>query len=358
MKVGNIRGITGLRGLAAWLVVFYHFREPFAWAGDTWIMKVVGQGFLAVDLFFVLSGLVIYLNYHTDFQQLRPVNMLLFYGKRLARIYPLHITILLMYLLNPLAIVFASSSATLDGRYDPAYFLMSIFLVQNWGFTDELAWNIPAWSISTEFAAYLLFPLLVFGLKRVAQAGWAWLWFVFALCLLGLPGLYLSMDSPSLGANISHLGVYRCVIEFTMGLVLGYWYIRYRHSSVAISRYAMLGLLAWGLLAVATGQLADYWVAPLAFSLLIAVFFDGGSLLSKAFGGRIPNYLGEISYSTYLVHYFVKDWVKFLSPELGVGSFVVYVALVFALSAILYKQVETRFRLGLYRRLSVFKAQG
>jgi peptidoglycan/LPS O-acetylase OafA/YrhL len=354
MKNTTIRGVTGLRGLAAWLVVLYHFREVFSQWQGTWWLLVVNYGYLAVDLFFILSGLVIYINYHADFERLDIRKALYFYGKRLSRIYPLHLVILLLYLLNPLAILLFSNAGDLSDRYSVSYYFLSLFLVQNWGFTQDLEWNIPAWSISTEWAAYLLFPVLVFGLKRFARWGTFSIFGLFVLLLLGLVALFSCFGAQSLGQNIAEIGVYRCILEFSLGLVLGHCFLQSRDQIQRISQLAFVLLIVWLAVSfVAAGPDArDYWVAPAAFALLIVVFLDDENAVARVFGARVPYYLGEISYSTYLVHYFVKDWVKFLSPELGIGQFFLYIVCVFLLSVVLYRQVETRCRVLLYQRLA------
>jgi peptidoglycan/LPS O-acetylase OafA/YrhL len=359
MKSTTIRGITGLRGLAAWLVVLYHFREVFFWGQGSWWLQVVNYGYLAVDLFFILSGLVIYINYHADFERLDIRKAMYFYGKRLSRIYPLHLAILLLYLLNPLAILLFSNAGDLSDRYSVSYYFLSLGLVQNWGFTNDLEWNIPAWSISTEFAAYLLFPLLVFGLKRLAQWGTPVIFGVSVFLLLGLHALFSGFGAQSLGQNIAEIGVYRCILEFSLGLVLGHCFLLARGQIQRISQFAFILLMVWLAISFLVGgsNARDYWVAPAAFALLIVVFLDDDNLIARLFGARIPYYLGEISYSTYLVHYFVKDWVKFLSPQLGIGQFFIYIVCVFVLSVVLYRQVETRCRVMLYQRLARLKTR-
>lgn len=351
MKTANIDALTGLRGLAAWLVVLYHFREHTpAFLGDA-MRQLVDGGYLAVDLFFILSGLVLYINYHHQFDQVRGRTALNFYIRRIARIYPLHLTVLLLFLVNPLAITLFSSTSDL-GRYSPGYFVLSLFLVQNWGFTPAVLWNIPAWSISTEFAAYLLFPLLVVAIKHGARRG-AW---VPALALAGLlvavAALFAGLGLPSLGEEISRVGVLRCVLEFSMGLVIGYYHVRDPRALARLAG-ASLVLLVLALVALAlAGGAADYLVAPLLFTLLILSLLDERTVWSRCLASRPLLYLGEISYSTYMIHYFVKDWVKFLSRDVGLMQYVAYLLVVLVLSVCLYRWIERPFRTRAYGWLS------
>jgi peptidoglycan/LPS O-acetylase OafA/YrhL len=91
----------------------------------------------------------------------------------MAQIWPLHLLILGGFVLFRAAL-------TVSGRpvegLPLAELPLQVLLIQNWGFTHELAWNHPAWSISTEFAAYLVFPAIVaagqpiMGRRRLAIA--------------------------------------------------------------------------------------------------------------------------------------------------------------------------------------------
>src|ERR1700704_1066654 len=105
----DIRSLTSIRGIAAWWIVLFHFREYTPLLDNASTGHVIGHGYLAVDLFFELSGFVIALNYGRFFRNLNLAEYLRFLGRRLARIYPLHLLMLLVFLLNPLAIAFFAS---------------------------------------------------------------------------------------------------------------------------------------------------------------------------------------------------------------------------------------------------------
>lgn len=345
MKSDNIAALTGLRGLAAWLVVVYHFREVFTGRGGGWGWTFVDQGFLAVDLFFILSGFVLYVNYSAGFDRLRLSAVLAFYGKRLARIYPLHLVILLLYLANPVTLYFFSSSGQIGERYDLPYYLASLLLVQNWGWTDRLAWNVPAWSISTEFAAYLLFPLLALRLGRERWRATSLVaMLVLPACAIAV--FYHEAGLPSLGSGIGQFGIYRCVAEFFMGMVIGKTYGQWQDTRLP-ARYAGVAMCVW-ILVAAWWQLPDPVFAPLGFVLLIVALLDGHGFLARWLGSQAMVQIGEYSYSTYLVHYLVKDWVKFLSTNVGMLQFWIYLAVVAVLSIILYRLVEVPARTRLY----------
>jgi peptidoglycan/LPS O-acetylase OafA/YrhL len=353
MKAGpQIDSLTSLRGIAAWWVVLYHVREwpPLPLAGPA--ASLLENGYLAVDFFFVLSGFVIGLNYSAVTQQPSIRNYASFLSRRLARIYPLHIVVLGAFLLNPLAIILFSSAKDPGTRYDAMYYLASVFLVQNWGFTRGLAWNIPAWSISTELAAYLVFPLIGVAISRICSTKTACLLLGILISLL-LAATFREASLPTLGDGIPTHGLVRCVASFTLGTIAA----RYFASYTSVLRRQRAGLLAIALLTFASGtylNVPNYWFVPGCFTLLVLYFASRDEDSPALIKSKCLVYVGEISYSTYLVHYLIKDWVKFASPGPGGPELAAYLGLVLLFSVLLYRYVETPGRTWL-RRVLPFK---
>lgn len=300
----NISSLTAIRGLAAWWVVLYHFKEYL----PAWVRPAVAPGFLAVDFFFILSGFIIAYNYITLFEQPTRQGWRLFMAARIARIYPLHLTVMLLYLANPVAIILAASAPPGDLRYDPTYWVLSLLLIQNWGFTDFLAWNIPAWSISAEFLAYLAFPLLAWAALRWLSTPGRTL-VALAIALAGL-AIWMVPRGISLGEDIARLGAGRCLIEFFVGmcvfLVWSNWrdHTATRYGALAISLLCGIGLFAF--------DLPDALVMPLGGACLVYGLASRTDPLAWIIGNPVLERIGLWSYSTYLIHYFVRDWVKFL----------------------------------------------
>ncbi len=331
-------------------MVIFHFRDAIGLPTDSLGYQLIEKGYLAVDFFFVLSGFVIYLNYHHSLNNFSSGEIFQFILKRFARVYPLHLFLMIIFLINPIAILLASQSANLDSRYNVGYYISSIFMIQNWGFYDELAWNIPAWSISTEFAAYILFPLMSLSMRYFGKSFLLHCLSLLLLSILIIMLFWLSGYS-SIGDGIARVGVLRCILEFFMGVVVANFYVFSRQS---VEKYNGALLFAAVIMALFASilNLPDYILSPIIFAFLVLSFSCSIPFFGTLLGGRCIFYLGEISYSTYLVHYFIKDWVKFLSTEVGLLQFVVYIFLVFVASVILYKYVECPGR-DILRRLFV-----
>jgi peptidoglycan/LPS O-acetylase OafA/YrhL len=339
-KSRPIDALTSIRGIAAWWIVIYHFREILPIGMPKFFINFAGYGYLAVDLFFELSGFVIALNYSDQFYKLSLDKFWKFIGLRLARIYPLHIFMLCLFLINPISILLFSSQGSVGDRYNITYLFLSIFLVQNWGFTDILAWNIPAWSISTEWFAYILFPALIWTTTRIARD-------TTRTCMLALVLLFglacgAAAYGGDLGANIQQLGLFRCTMEFWAGICL-YFLRKYRTapSIHEINIVTLLAVICFG--AYCSLNIQDYAIIPFSFFLLIySLSYDSG-ILATMLNIKPLRLIGLCSYSTYLVHYFVKDWVSFLllRPGLPHGiPFVAYLVVTAIASILLYRLIE------------------
>ncbi|RTL72663.1 MAG: acyltransferase, partial [Hyphomicrobiales bacterium] len=211
----EIRSLTGLRGAAAVLVMFYHFlgADPFFAA---FTPAIVAKGYMGVDVFFVLSGFVISLSYSRGFAHAVTLPAYAnFIVKRLARIYPLYIFMLLVF--------FLKYEMNLGGHWVP-YFKLSDFaaclvLIQAWGFGFTTVAGI-AWSLSTEFGAYLVFPFLVrfVNLARPLAAAVMAAGCIGAVALVALSGLGV-VGPMDVVATDSVLPLVRCIAGFGLGML-------------------------------------------------------------------------------------------------------------------------------------------
>jgi peptidoglycan/LPS O-acetylase OafA/YrhL len=162
--------LTGVRFVAAAWVMLYHFQVPLATLGllVPVVHELLRVGRLGVDLFFALSGFILTHTYLTKLgPQLTWPRSRHFLWLRLARIYPVHFVMLNVAGLAVLAqATFGSSDAGSRDWLNPIDYLKQVLLIHEWGPSPQRGWNFPAWSLSMEWLAYLLFPLLVLALFR------------------------------------------------------------------------------------------------------------------------------------------------------------------------------------------------
>jgi peptidoglycan/LPS O-acetylase OafA/YrhL len=335
----HVPALTSVRGLAAWWVVFFHFKHFLGPYLPQWVLAFISRGELAVDLFFCLSGFVLYLNYRKLTLEPRPA--LTFYVKRIARIYPLHLLFLLAYCGLGTCVLIFSSARTLDGRYGAGSLLANLLLVQDWGILSTLSWNVPSWSISAEFAAYLMFPFLL-KLLACHRASTARMALNAATPILVL-GIVFIAGGAELGDQIPRLGVLRCLAQFSVGMTLGEAYLRWRPAKRGIPwiGFGLAGAMVAMVIAV---RAPSALLMPTAWGLLVLGLAWSPWPVSRILSAKPLVAMGEASYATYMCHYLIYDVFKLAAvrPDMTapLPAIVAALAVIGIVSAALYRYVE------------------
>lgn len=302
----EIRALTGLRGVAALLVALYHINPNLI--APTPAGRFVGKGYLWVDLFFVLSGFLLAMNYSGRFAGGWTLGAWLdFLLQRVARIYPLYLVLMAASLAYSVLLyggLHASAPPPALTLPQPARDVVAnLLMVQSWGLGESI--DGVAWSLSTEWAAYLVFPLLVavalFGRRRAALAA--------ALGGIAVVGGTVALTTHDGAYHSGPLDAYdgatlepllRCFGGFVLGLVTYRLSRSGRASIIAghdITIAAALALLVTGL----TVGAHDLLIYPL-FALLVLGLFANRGYVGWLFGCRPVYWLGLVSYSIYLLH--------------------------------------------------------
>jgi len=260
-----IRQLTGVRLVAAVWVLLYHSQGPLDTLGLMSIPVLpdfIRIGRLGVDLFFALSGFILAHTYLNSLgERLTANKSLRFWWLRLARIYPVH---LVMLVVAGCAIVAQSivTGEELNRRWlTPWDFIKNLLLIQEWGGDPQRGWNFVAWSLSMEWLAYLLFPLMALVLwrmhKHVPTWGLCFFWFL-ALAPLILYGLGTS--DPYYTDNWG--STYRVLTAFIAG-ALSYLIVdRLRESDRAASVSDVLAVVLPGI--VVAGSVFLAWLPAAA----------------------------------------------------------------------------------------------
>lgn len=336
---GELRALTGARGIAAWLVVLYHIRLSLP-PVPGWAIEVISRGYLAVDFFFLLSGFVISLSWGDRIAAGGVRSIPGFLKRRFARVWPLHAVVLSGGM--ALALLLAATGRHLPGEFPFDELPLHYLLVQNWGLTDRLAWNDPAWSISAELAAYLLFPVVALTVGRM-RGSTPMLLLGIAAAIAALAMIFARHGATGLNHDIPHLGVVRCVIEFGCGAMLHALWRRWR--SRAAVPMLILSLFVVGIGAMwANGVLRETIAAPASFAAGLMVLALTAGRWGNPLEWRPAHLLGEWSYATYLAHFLMWKAFKlaFVSSTGPVGwpTILSFLALVMGASWLLYTRVE------------------
>ncbi|AMK18238.1 MULTISPECIES: acyltransferase family protein [Sphingobium] len=293
----RVASLTGLRGVAAVSVLLYHIPHQPAFAD--FAIPLFSRAYLAVDLFFILSGFVISYGYHDRVvKHLAMPSYIDFLMNRMARVWPLHLVVTLVFGLRILLNVSGNQSIELT----PANVLSNLFMVQSWGWgTQPIAGN--SWSVSTEVAAYLIYPLIAI----MAFSRWALVQAALCIMLLTLVASSgLGSSGPlDVNENDSVLTLLRCLAGFSLG-VLTFRIADKSWCRALIDRrggFAIIcGLIALALLL----PRADILVVCLMPLLVLSCYYDGAAARA-VMANPVSFHLGLISYSIYLWHPLVRD---------------------------------------------------
>lgn len=290
----DLKPLTTLRIFAALWVVLADYWGDRLGAGPAPL--VVSNGVYGVELFFVLSGFILSHVYLESFGE-RRFSYRGFLWARLARIYPLHLATLAAVGSMGLAALAAGIVMRHPVLYWPAL-VPNLLLVNAWGFTRDAGWNHPAWSISAEWFAYLLFPLFAAAAWRLRRHAAAAIAGAVALALLLYPLFERLSGFPLTAATISW-GALRIVPCFTLGCAV---YLAWRASPASPRRWAEAAALLSPVVAIAFVAIgAPPALLVAAFGAVIYSFANLTRSGSRLFAQPVGVYLGEVSFAVYMV---------------------------------------------------------
>lgn len=359
--------LDAMRGLAALVVVIYHYHKFFfaAWGAteisrlgdETFIAHYMpnkipffrlfwvfyDDGLLGVDLFFGLSGFIFYWLFSSKIRN-KTLGFKSFSIQRFSRLYPLHF--LTLTWVTGLLLIFKRTHIGVDfySFDDLVNYLLNFMLISSWGIGDWRSFNAPIWSVSVEVMLYIMFFLLsrYFSLKNMG------------LILIAFFGLFVIYR---INHQIGH-GVF----SFFLGGVTYHLYewivTRNQTKSVILHLLIVLCGLMWVLGIVGVYRqwnpletIPFFW----RYTFIPAILIFQTTILTlalvetrwKTIGNSLA-VLGDISYSVYLIHfplqvtlvtlviYFGKSQEIFYNPYIYLSFF----ALLLVLSAISHYYFE------------------
>ena len=300
----EIRQLTGVRFLAAIWVVLYHFQ--FMIFGLVPELRPAGflfdAGYLAVDLFFALSGYIIAYQYLAAFPHGRgtPGQYRRFLIKRLARIYPLQFVTLLIAVAVIVTGVLIGVAIPFPENFTVWGAIQDLLLIRGWEPFPRQGWNFPAWSLSAEWFAYLLFPAVALLIGAVRRRG------------LGRGGLLAVLVAcvavEGLGAWLlpSFNGMPHPLVRVLAGFVAGAAVFAIGPPRIGPRILGVAGLVGLALLITTAGRIEldpARAVVVLLLSVVVVAGLAGGSGAPiRWLGSRPLEYGGRISYGIYMIH--------------------------------------------------------
>jgi peptidoglycan/LPS O-acetylase OafA/YrhL len=311
---GRLGALTGLRFFAALWVVLLHCQCTAFRHLPAWCERIRGRGFVAVSLFFVLSGFILTIKYasanrETDFRASS------FWMARFARIYPVYVLALL------LAAPLVFHQGTVTGRMGSG--VANLGLVQAWLPRTVGRWNLPGWSVSAEAFFYLSFPLIITiigpaaGRSRLTAClciGALWL-------VTLLPPLLVRCWNPhdaQFWSTFLRFGPLIRLPEFLIGVVFGRLFVAdvQQRKKISGTSWSTLAAVAIVLLLARRQAIPLFPTASVLsplFGLLVCGLAHGGGVLQRALATRSLVYAGEVSYAFYILQKPVLEWLRRLN---------------------------------------------
>jgi len=324
-----IRSFEGLRGIAALFIVVHHM---FC----AWPHPLSANAYLAVDLFFVLSGFVISSACGPQLSNLASLRT--FMIRRIGRLWPTHLATTVL--------------ALIVARHLPPFgeTLALTTMSQGLNLFQAGIGNAVSWSAGDEMYVYLLFGagciLMHRPVRMVVFAALA-----LTACVLAA---WIEIDRTCLlqGGCLSKLvhqfGWLRCIAGFFVGTLI----YDFRDRLVTLTNHPAFQVTAFSaalfLLISADALPGSALTAPLTFGALISALISDRGPVARILQTPAAQYLGKVSYPLYLAHGVMLPLVVSMPADIGLMDQLVTYALflfwAFAAAHLLHNYVEVPFR--------------
>lgn len=302
--------LDGLRGVAAIMVIIFHFFETHSEGNH--VIQIVNHGYLAVDFFFMLSGFVIGYAYNDRWDKM---TLGTFFKRRVIRLHPM----VIMGSIIGAALYFFQDSPCfpmMEGVSVGTVLLVMLLgctllpLPLKWdirGWTEMHPLNGPAWSLYYEYIANILYALFIRKFSKVAL--------MILVVIAGCFTVYRALTAPAgdmvggwaLNWEQQYVGFVRLMYPFFGGLLLSRlgWLIRLKKRAFwwcSLIIVVMLSLPRFG------GE-EHYWMNGLyeagciLFLFPVIVAMGAGGKVTGKRSTAICKFLGDISYPIYITHY-------------------------------------------------------
>lgn len=335
----SLPSLEGLRLVASVMVIALHYATYAE-------VRAEPLG-LAVDLFFVVSGIVIAMVYDGRMHGL--ADWLGFMRKRVARLYPLHLATLGFYVAIGVLVWRGTVTPDNPAKYDPDLILPNLAMVHAWSPAGRISFNYVSWSISAETFVYLTFPVSLWLVKRGFLAG--------LLAWAATLAAALAVSHALLGEWLVDLnwrfGILRAAPSFLLGCWLWEW--RDRLAATAFARaLARHGFLAAGLGFAAAALLwpQPYLLLALVYAVVVSAFL--ADLAGRPTWAATPALAdrGHLTYSLYMLHPVVATVVISVvfprlfgrSPGELAAAILVSAVLTWIVAGLSYRWFETPLR--------------
>lgn len=314
-----------LLSISILIVHFPHFIYPFQSINSfdlsqlpfyTYLSKIYINGGFAVQLFWMLSGVIFSHFYFYKIENLSFKNYLIL---RLSRLYPLHILTLFLVLILQLIYHKLNSNFFIINNNDTFHFILNILLINYWNSDFQLSFNAPFWSVSVEIFSYIIFYIFISsGLLKKEKS---LLILIFSLILFTSIKILLPFNE--------------CLLYFFIGVMFVRKYETFTFSKLIASITILIILLFLKKFIFFNNIFIVKLIilfSSLIFSILIIFLF---SIKVYGMSNKIKTFIRKLSgltYSMYMIHFplqlilillFKNKGILFFNNKLFFSSYIV-----------------------------------
>jgi len=310
-----LTNLTPIRGIAAILVVIFHFEIVLVLFLPREISRLFSKCYLMVDLFFIMSGFIIYHVYGEFFKRnIHTATFNKYIRARLARVYPLHVFTLILTI-----VLVVSQHFKWDEFFNPRAIPTHVLMLQSFGLHSIYTWNVPAWSISAEFAAYIIFPVFAFVIYRskiitpvIISTLIIFIYWILAFKLTKVNG---NTSQYNLDQTYDY-GYLRGIAGFLAGGMIYQLYLK--KIFYFLRADAALIFLSAMVFASLHFGVTDLVFIPVFLLLVLSAAYNTGRV-KRFLSNRFLQWLGDISYSVYLLQFPLMIFVIVSLPYFGIS---------------------------------------
>ena len=338
-QISYRKDIDGLRALAVLLVLVFHFN----------LLPLGKGGFLGVDIFFVISGFLITSIIKKQLDN-DTFSFKVFYTKRIKRLAPALFAVLAAVILVGSITLFPSELSSLSEQLLATQFYYSnIYYWQNinyFGLNSDSVHLLHTWSLAVEEQFYLFFPVIVFFIYRYMKN---YFWHFIAAGAIVSFGLNLAFvdTKPELTFYLMPTWAWELLCGSLIVLALDRSPIKNQRTNELLGYLGIAIILLSVLFYTDEVKFPGYYalLPTIGSMLLILTGNQSRSLVSKLLNHDITVYIGQLSYSLYLVHWPINVFASdILHGEYDFFWRLAMFGLSFLCSIILYHFVENPFR--------------